>query len=125
MPITHWAVTNIEGEMVGQYCQIKVSSRMDSYENFVSQEGYIKILLSHTEYEKLSFSFNKERKIYEKHINPATSRAKELPAAKKAINEAKAKPNKYRERIDANGNLVKEFYDKDGNLERTEIEPGE
>ena len=121
MAVIHWAITNMNGEMVGQHCQIKASSNIDRFNNFVPPAGYMKVLLSHADYEKLTFSFNRERKIYERRVDPRESKAVEVYEERKAINEAKAKPNKYRERFNKKGNLVKEFYDKDGNLDRTEI----
>lgn len=120
MAITHWIITNMEGELVGQYSQLMVGSRK-SFDDCEPPTGYKKTELSYDEFEKINSSFNRDRRIYQKFINPVTSRAKELSESKKEIHEARAKPNKYRERINSAGNMVKEFYDKDGNLDRTEI----
>ena len=121
MSLVHWVVTNMDGELEGQFSSINVSSQLSSFDNYVPPAGYKKTILQHDEYEKIGDSFNRERKIYEKHFNQATSRVREMTEARKKINEAKAKPNKYRERINEDGNLVKEFYDKAGNLDKTEI----
>ena len=122
MPITHWVVTNMEGELGGQFSRITASNQLSSFEDYIPPAGYKKILLSHGDYEKLSSSFNLDRKIYEKHFNQATSRVREMPAARKNINEAKAKPNKYRNRTDGGGILTEEFYNTDGTLNRIVID---
>lgn len=121
MPITLWIITNMDGELEGPFASINASSQVGSFEDYVPPAGYKKTLLSHADYEKISSSFNIERKIYEKHFNQATAKVREMPAARKTINEARAK-RKYRERRNAEGKLVKYFYNADGTLDRTEVE---
>lgn len=115
-----WAVLKIDGTVEGEFCGLKTSSNIKSYNKYQPPEGHTKALLTIEEYEKLKFSWNHEDKIYEKRLNLLTMKTKNLTVAeKKKIKDAR--PNKYRERINAAGNIEKEFYDKSGNLERTEV----
>lgn len=121
MPITHWAVVNMDGELIGRHCAIMASSRKSSFHDYKPPSGYMKVLISQSDYEHLETSFNSSGKIYNDAIDPIESKVRELPEERKAKNRAKVRPNKYREKILKSGDMLIEFYDENNILVHTEV----
>jgi len=117
-----WAVLRIDGTFEGEKCHFSVASNMDKYNAYIPPNGHIKTLLTMEQYEGLKFSWNKNDEMCDKSLNSITMQIEEVPANEK-VRIKQARPRKYRERLNAGGNIEKVFYDDPKSIDwsKTEI----
>ena len=83
--IYHWAITNMQGELEGEHSGIHMSSK-DSFDFMTVPAGYMKMRLTYEEYDQLMLSFDNERGIYIKAIDPIP-----MDSAIRRLNERKSR----------------------------------